>query len=81
MTACILAATAGTKARLTNPNEGSDLLGLNANSNYLQGLKMILSPSLSLPLSIPPSLPLLLTPTFFLSSSFIILSLSLSLCF
>ena len=39
MTACVLAAAAGTKAALTNPNR-SDILGLNANSDYLQGIRV-----------------------------------------
>jgi hypothetical protein len=42
MTACVLAAAAGTKAALTNPNR-SDILGLNANSDYLQGMRVSLS--------------------------------------
>ena len=63
MTAGILAATAGMKGQLTNPNEGSDLQGLNSNSDYLQGVLMLLYPSdltLSLPLSLPFSLSLFL---------------------
>lgn len=42
MTACVLAAAAGTKAALTNPNQ-SDILGLNTKSNYLQGMSVLLS--------------------------------------